>query len=161
MLTEKYKLYNFVFAKKYILFFVFCFIIVLQLCSYATFLFYPLFHISYVAIKTKQTPPNIFTEQMETEYGDGTIQLDYVSASNQRHSKSFQIKQRSTWADVRKFVIDEFSIAGNVFLTDMNGMDVTVKDLDTTTRGVWRCILVQSEDRNGKTSTVHVMSSCT
>ena len=150
MLTEKYKLYNFVFAKNIYCFLFFCSIIVLQLCSYAS-----------VAIKTKQTPPNIFTEQMETEYGYGTIQLDYVSASNQRHSKSFQIKQRSTWADVRKFVIDEFSIAGNVFLTDMNGMDVTVKDLDTTTRGVWRRILVQSEDRNGKTSTVHVMSSCT
>ena len=89
---------------------------------------------------------------METEYG--TLHLDYVSASNQRHSKSFQIKQRSTWADVRKFVIDEFSIAGNVFLTDSNGIDVTVNDMQTTPRGACRCILVQSEDRIGNTGAV-------
>jgi hypothetical protein len=89
---------------------------------------------------------------MEVDYGN--VVLEFISASKQRQSQVYKIKQGSTWADIRKFAIDEFSIAGNILLTDSNGIDIANHDLHTAiSRGVQRSVLVQSEGRIGTTNT--------
>jgi hypothetical protein len=90
---------------------------------------------------------------MEVEHG--RVVLEFISARNDSQSKVYNIKQGSTWEDIRKFALDEFSLAGNILLTDSNGKDVTIHDLHTSiSQGVQRSILVQSEGRLGTTSTI-------
>jgi hypothetical protein len=85
---------------------------------------------------------------MEVEYGN--VVLEFISARKQRQSKVYRINQGSTWADIKKFAIDEFCLAGNIVLTDSNGIDITIHDLHTAiSRGVDRSVLVQSEGRIG------------
>jgi hypothetical protein len=85
---------------------------------------------------------------MEVEYG--IVLLEFISSRKERLSKEYIIKQGTTWADMKKFAEDEFSIAGNISLTDSNGIDITKHDLHTSiSQGIKRSVLVQSEDRIG------------
>ncbi len=87
----------------------------------------------------------------EEEYGK--VVLEFISARKQRLSRVYQINHESTWADIQKFAIDEFGIAGNILLTDGNGIDITDHDVhNAISRGVERSVLVQSEGRIGTIS---------